>query len=1005
MTRFTTSLIAVLATALVACGDTVYEIPVVPPGASGKTDKAVFDDDGRLIDPRGDSDGDGIPDKEELDGWTITVDPDGFAVLALGTQSYQELLEVRAVTSDPRYADTDGDGLSDGDERRAKCDPRRIDTDGDTLGDADELGRWGTSPSSVDTDGDARGGDPDKPRPPLFELFDAGELRLVKNPVDPDGPRIPGPGATAPYLPDTDGDGNGDYGEVLGGTVRPNVAEIGILAIEPTPGAELDLYLNVKLSETETDTSTWGSSTVVEESGYIANRTATGLSFETSQYAAAYVDETVRAGCCGTVVEASIEVGVKEEQTARTEMSLSIENRIGFAAETNHIMNEARTRDQNEEIEISGGTIRIPVDVVNTGPIPFRLEGLVLGVSRYDRYAGKYVPVVEIAGDDMSLGVGERRTVFLSTSEVPTDAMYALMADPRSLVITGRRFSLLDQYGVDMDFQMAEVLANTAVITIDYGTHADRHFVAANADLSGGITIGQALRDAWVDFEAIPVDRDEAGGDEAYLIEINGRGTELHAGPAPDLDERLPYPEGKTPGPRLIKRGWFAAVQRFDEDYEDTTYYANLFDAPVFPGDRVTILYTEDLDRDGVPAVEEERLGSSDLLKHSDGTAAHPEGDGLSDFWEARVGWTVEWAGRAPYLVLPSPADIDSDRDGLRDDEEAGGTGTDFGTGSDPWMADTDEDGLSDKFERDDTLYGLDPTAPVGQLPTPEITCEVTVGYEGDAWLGDPLCKVVAQSRDVSDDDLPSAVVDCSAFTLVGGEYRATVDLGPVSREITVPRFAFEGTADTILVPDDDINTPEKDGYFEPVPRSKVCNALVRYPGSFWDDVWVRVPCSAFRDVQYNDGGCDTIRPCLMGDDCWVDRLEAAGWDFPPDSMPDWDEPEAAPRCADLDPPGEEPDPFYVVTAAATDAESDLRGIVMDFKAAQGAAVFQTPIAEVADCGECPLQYESADSLAGTYRFEDCFDPATIDAEAYDAMNLRKRVTCAWAPDNACVVP
>ncbi|MFA5203822.1 MAG: PA14 domain-containing protein [Lentisphaeria bacterium] len=51
--------------------------------------------------------------------------------------------------------DSDGDGLSDGDERLAGTDPRKADTDGDGLSDGEEVHTWQTDPLQGDTDGDA----------------------------------------------------------------------------------------------------------------------------------------------------------------------------------------------------------------------------------------------------------------------------------------------------------------------------------------------------------------------------------------------------------------------------------------------------------------------------------------------------------------------------------------------------------------------------------------------------------------------------------------------------------------------------------------------------------------------------------------------------------------------------------------------------------------------------------------------------------------------------------
>jgi outer membrane protein OmpA-like peptidoglycan-associated protein/outer membrane protein W len=87
----------------------------------------------------------------------------------------------------PNNPDTDGDGLSDGEEIKThKTDPRRPDSDGDGLKDGEEIRTHKTSPAMADTDGDG--------------LSDGSEV-LQHN--------------TNPAKPDTDGDGIVDGQEIL----------------------------------------------------------------------------------------------------------------------------------------------------------------------------------------------------------------------------------------------------------------------------------------------------------------------------------------------------------------------------------------------------------------------------------------------------------------------------------------------------------------------------------------------------------------------------------------------------------------------------------------------------------------------------------------------------------------------------------------------------------------------------------------------------------------------
>jgi outer membrane protein OmpA-like peptidoglycan-associated protein len=92
-------------------------------------------------------------------------------------------------------ADTDGDGLSDGDEvNRYHTDPLKVDTDGDGLSDYDEIMKYHTDPLKVDTDGDGLSDydevmkyhtDPLKVDTDGGGINDGAEIARGTNPLDP----------------------------------------------------------------------------------------------------------------------------------------------------------------------------------------------------------------------------------------------------------------------------------------------------------------------------------------------------------------------------------------------------------------------------------------------------------------------------------------------------------------------------------------------------------------------------------------------------------------------------------------------------------------------------------------------------------------------------------------------------------------------------------------------------------------------------------------------------
>jgi outer membrane protein OmpA-like peptidoglycan-associated protein len=100
-------------------------------------------------DPNKDSDNDGIPDKIEKQLGTDPHNPD------TDGDGLTDGDEVNVYKTNPLKADSDGDGLNDGDEVKVyKTNPNVADTDGDGLSDGDEVNKYHTDPLKKDTDGD-----------------------------------------------------------------------------------------------------------------------------------------------------------------------------------------------------------------------------------------------------------------------------------------------------------------------------------------------------------------------------------------------------------------------------------------------------------------------------------------------------------------------------------------------------------------------------------------------------------------------------------------------------------------------------------------------------------------------------------------------------------------------------------------------------------------------------------------------------------------------------------
>ncbi len=140
------------------------------------------------IEVEGDTDGDGLPQWwERAYGGHLdpAADADGDGLTTLGEYEHR---------TDPGNGDSDGDGLSDGDEAlRHGTNPTDADGDDDGVSDADEIRLYGSDPNVFDTDGDG--------------MDDGLEVAHGLDPRD-----------ASDAAADFDGDGYGNRQEVLAGT-------------------------------------------------------------------------------------------------------------------------------------------------------------------------------------------------------------------------------------------------------------------------------------------------------------------------------------------------------------------------------------------------------------------------------------------------------------------------------------------------------------------------------------------------------------------------------------------------------------------------------------------------------------------------------------------------------------------------------------------------------------------------------------------------------------------
>ncbi len=634
-----------------------------------------------------DADGDGLNDAEEQRGWTVVVRR------ADGTTT------TRVVTSDPTLADTDDDGVRDGDERAYLTDPRVADTDGDQLSDFWELTYVYSDPTHQDGDEDG--------------LIDGLEWWFFR---------------TSPNLADTDGDQIKDGDEINLGNRNPRLADL------PRPGIEVgavDLQLDVRFSASSQ-----------RGTRELETRSVSSTLTQSERQATSNVDSNTQEFTVKVGVEAQWKVGsdfgYRGKFTAETgytgqwtssftqESSRETQNAYARSNETQAELQLGETLSR----EVQGASIRLTVSLRSLGDIAFSISNLQVTAFLQDaRVPGRLVPIATLVPENepasgYNLGpiTPERGPLVFVATQVFPSLVEQLMRDPSGLVFKIANFDVTDEFGRNFAFTSQDVNDRTATVVLDYGA-AD-----SDGDGEGDLTerlkvstsAGRPIADIDGDGDVDEDDRIlfDATGHQVGILLTDALETVLGlthydeaTTPATSLDAvqlQNSYSTRVINGVRVLWRvrsvsrelgnplkTWVVLTPEglvaADQDLRDRVLRA---------GQGVTLAFIQDLDDDGVPARMEYTLGCSDSdldqlpSGNPDGIAdgVDTDLDGLDDRFEAYEGWLVSVRGRGDYRGFASCARTDSDRDGLDDPAE-------FAAGTDAKLRDTDGDGLTDYEE------------------------------------------------------------------------------------------------------------------------------------------------------------------------------------------------------------------------------------------------------------------------------------------------------------------
>ena len=578
-----------------------------------------------------DNDADGISNADETSGWDVVITRGG-------TQ-----ISTRKVSSDPAIVDTDGDGLTDAQERTRFTDPTKADTDADGLLDADEANTWVSNPSDVDTDNDSNGNS---------GLFDGNELSTY---------------GTSPTLADTDGDFISDHQEaiILGNTFSPVIAN--------TPRFELsfasapNISLNVVKTSDSSIISTKTSSLIL---GTSTSNSSTDTNTERFN---AEISATV-----GLEVEVGLTGGVTASGSVSATAGYGTESAKSFTAgssnNTQKTAEDALTAGSTAGQAISGATMNIGFQVANTGSVAFTLSKLKVSVLRRSSDdPSKFIFVGNMTTiPDLTLGVnGISGTLGATFAFSNADDAIQIMRNPANLRFELAGYDLLDGSVPPRNFAFSNDTTNgqTAQIVVDYGNgNVVRQRVATNVERVAGQIVGVKLGKVLKDILKLPYTTVKNTANNFKVI--NG---------VQDLKAGAIISSKTVADPKSV---W--AVIGSNGLNMTGVDVDNIL---IKSGTELRLTLSRDVDGDGLLESEEYFYGSSDITADSDN-------DGLSDFSEVRTGWTVSVSGKAARKVYSSPKATDSDGDSLTDPVEKT-------KGTNPLLADTDSDGLLDAVDNE----------------------------------------------------------------------------------------------------------------------------------------------------------------------------------------------------------------------------------------------------------------------------------------------------------------
>lgn len=754
------------------------------------------------IDEWTDSDGDGLPDVAEQEGWQVTV------FLANGEK------EDFSVSSDPNKADTDGDGISDMYEKSILTDPRNPDTDEDQLTDSQELNEIYSNPYRQDSDEDG--------------LIDGREFNFHQ---------------TSPIFADSDGDQISDSDEVVLATRNPRVADLPSPTIEV---GDINLQLDVRFTETTSIETRELESKSVSSTLTQSEKQEYGNTNSNTQEAMAKISVgtgyEVKGNIFGPGGTWKANVGFEAGWTG----SWTSSSTATSAQETQNAYQESLTTDA-ETTEgatvtrsVQAARMQATISIENASDLAYSVRSLQVTAFIQDpQDPTRLTPVATLLPDNeppsgFNLGplVPERGPFIFSNDVIFPQLVENLMKNPRGLVFIISNYDISDELGRNFAFSSQEVVERTAALVVDFG-NSD-----SDGDNEGDLTEYHRV--------ATSSGREIDGMGRRMVFDEFGNHLGITLRDALDAIGLRHYSESDTPTSSLLAQEIENSYSTIIDDAGVERIYRvrqaaveigvpkaweiltatgidqtiGLDDFILQSEDDIKLSYVQDVDQDRMVASLEFVHNCSDVFADTDF-------DGVDDRTETLIGWEVQTdsGSRQVFSRCTTP---DTDNDGLTDAQEAGAPIdcnadgiADANWVTDPSDDDTDNDGIVDREE----ICGYDVILRNTTVPITVTSVPTNRDTDGDTASDGVERRLGGDPRDPSDID---QFADADGDGLVNYQETEGWDISVVAVS-TTPALCVsacdEPVATVIPVVSDPYNADtDGDGLFDGVEKTLQTN-------------------------------------------------------------------------------------------------------------------------------------------------------------------------------------